>query len=209
MQYLIFSILFIFVSSQLFDDVDLVKPIDTFQEIEQLRSGSSDFLNCIFYHTKKCHRCKDMVSVIEKLAKNYKDIIGVYDINCHTLWRDLEDNEKSQVPVCDPKNKDKLPQIQFLQVPTKKINPYTNQPMKAMETMYQGEATAFGLSDYAASMIPSFRVFLSNKKDLNSFLKFKKIPNKVILFTERDDTPILFRGMGSQFRDRLDVKNKI
>lgn len=76
--------------------------------------------------------------------------------------------------------------------------------MKAMETMYQGEATSFGLSDYAASMIPSFRVFLNTKKELNNFLRFKKIPNKVILFTERTDTPILFRGLTNVFRDRVD-----
>lgn len=76
--------------------------------------------------------------------------------------------------------------------------------MKAMETLYQGEATSFGLSDYAASMIPSFRVFLNTKKELNNFLRYKKIPNKVLLFTERTDTPILFRGLTNVFRDRVD-----
>ena len=30
---------------------------------------------------------------------------------------------------------------------------------------------------------------------------------KVILFTDRDDTPISFRGMTSIFRDRLDVND--
>lgn len=166
--------------SQLFEDPELVKPIDTYQEIEQIRSGKSDHLNCIFYHTKKCPRCEQAAPALEKLAKNYLDIVNVYDVNCHTLWRDLEENEKREVPICDPKNKDKMPQIQFFQVPTRKINPYTNQPMKAMETPYNGEATAFGLSDFAASMIPSFRTFVGNKKELNNFLRYKKIPTKVI-----------------------------
>ena len=177
-------LIFLFVFStltiaQLFEDPLLVKPIDTLQEIENIRSGLSDHLNCIFYHTKKCPKCEQAVGAIEKMAKNYMDIVNVYDVNCHTLWRDLDDQEKNQVTICDPENKGKLPQIQFFQVPTRKINPYTNQPMKAMETPYQGEASAFGLSDFAASMIPSFRVFLSNKKELNTFLRYKKIPNKV------------------------------
>jgi thiol-disulfide isomerase/thioredoxin len=165
--------------AQLFEDPELVKPIDTFEEIEQIRSGKSDHLSCIFFHTKKCQRCEQAVPAVEKLAKNYLDIVNVYDVNCHTLWRDLEENEKSQVSICDPENKSKMPQIQFFQVPTRKINPYTNQPMKAMETPYQGEASAFGLSDFAVSMIPSFRTFVGNKKELNEFLRYKKIPTKV------------------------------
>lgn len=180
-----FIFLFIFLRcsfTQLFEDPQLVKPIDTFQEIEFIRSGKSDNLNCIFYHTKKCPKCEQSVAAIEKLAKNYLDIVNVYDVNCHTLWRELDEDERKEVPLCDPENKSKMPQIQFFQVPTRKINPYTNQPMKAMETPYQGEASAFGLSDFAASMIPSFRVFLSNKKELNNFLRYKKIPTKVLIY---------------------------
>ena len=176
---LIFLFFFSLSFAQLFEDPQLVKPIDTLEEIENIRSGKSDNLNCIFYHTKKCPRCEQSVGAVEKLAKNYLDIVNVYDVNCYTLWRDLDEDERKLVPVCDPENKNKMPQIQFFQVPTRKINPYTNQPMKAMETPYQGEASAFGLSDFAASMIPSFRAFLSNKKELNTFLKYKKIPNKV------------------------------
>lgn len=172
-------ILILTIYGQLFEDPEIVKPIDTLMEIESIRSGKSDHLNCIFYHTKKCPRCEQAVPSIEKMAKNYLDIVNVYDVNCHTLWRDLDDDEKNQVPICDPENKNKMPQIQFFQVPTRKINPYTNQPMKAIETPYQGEATPFALSDFAASMIPSFRAFLSNKKELNNFLRYKKIPNKV------------------------------
>lgn len=41
-------------------------------------------------------------------------------------------------------------------------------------------------------------------KELNEFLVFKKIPNKVILFTDRKEPGLLYKGLTGLFRDRLD-----
>lgn len=40
--------------------------------------------------------------------------------------------------------------------------------------------------------------------NLNAFLKFTQLP-KLLLFTEKKETPLMFKGMTSIFRDRIDV----
>lgn len=40
---------------------------------------------------------------------------------------------------------------------------------------------------------------------MNKFLTENKIPNKVILFTDKEETPILFRGLTSYYREKIEV----
>jgi len=53
-------------------------------------------------------------------------------------------------------------------------------------------------------MIPSFRQVFTTVREVDSWLKDRTIPNKVLLFHEKDETPILYKGMSSIYRDRLD-----
>lgn len=40
---------------------------------------------------------------------------------------------------------------------------------------------------------------------MNEFLSFTAIPNKVILFTNKEETPVLFRGLTAHFREKIEV----
>ena len=41
---------------------------------------------------------------------------------------------------------------------------------------------------------------------MKKFLEFTSIPNKVILFTNKEETPILFRGLTSFYREKIEVR---
>lgn len=61
------------------------------------------------------------------------------------------------------------------------------------------------IKDFAKEHIPAFREEIKSIKDLDEFLKFNQLPNKLLLFTDKKETPLMFKGMTSIFRDRIDV----
>lgn len=46
---------------------------------------------------------------------------------------------------------------------------------------------------------------IKTNEDLEEFLSFSELPNKVILFTDKKETSVMFKGMTSIYRDRIDV----
>ena len=46
---------------------------------------------------------------------------------------------------------------------------------------------------------------MKKSTDLEEFLEFKELPNKVVLFTDKKETSVMFKGMTAIFRDRIDV----
>lgn len=52
-----------------------------------------------------------------------------------------------------------------------------------------------------------YRKVLNTTEELEDFLNYKEIPNKVILFTDYSETPHMFKGITCYLRDRLEVNN--
>ena len=128
----------------------------------------------------------------------------IHHANCKELWMNHKDR-RSELTICDPENEDKFPSFICHEPPIRRINPYTGKPMVPNEHTYNGGQMVASMEDWALKFAPSWRQKLYSKRDLQEFLKFTKIPNKVLLFTTRPETPEMFKGLSCFFKDRLDV----
>jgi len=77
--------------------------------------------------------------------------------------------------------------------------------MHAIDRPYQGDGSASAIKEFAKKYIPAFRKIIKTKEELDEWLRFQELPNKVILFTDKKETPVMYKGMTSIFRDRIDV----
>jgi hypothetical protein len=53
--------------------------------------------------------------------------------------------------------------------------------------------------------MPSYRQLIKNETEFESFLKNSAIPNKVVLFTNKNETSPLFKGLSATFKSRIAV----
>jgi len=80
-------------------------------------------------------------------------------------------------------------------------NPYQKGMPWKNPTDYQGPRTSAGIVQFATNSLPNFVTSISSKS-LEKFLQTTGLA-KVILFTDKSATPMLFKGMAAQFHKRL------
>eukprot|EP00825_Cyclidium_porcatum_P040439 TRINITY_DN5111_c0_g2_i5.p1 TRINITY_DN5111_c0_g2~~TRINITY_DN5111_c0_g2_i5.p1 ORF type:complete len:672 (-),score=172.46 TRINITY_DN5111_c0_g2_i5:332-2347(-) len=124
------------------------------------------------------------------------------------MWND-ESNQQF-VPMCNPKYENQLPMVSFFEPPLVKINPYTKQPNPAKDHKYEGRASLKDFESFAKKYIPVYRTAIKTEDELEEFLSNQQL-NKVLLFTNKKDTSILYKGLTAHYKDRLlfgEVSNK-
>ncbi len=53
--------------------------------------------------------------------------------------------------------------------------------------------------------MPTYRTMIKNSSDFENFLDKNLIPNKAVLFTNKNETSPLFKGLASTFKSRIAV----
>ena len=143
LKFLCLSILiFISTSKPLFQNLSIVLNMTTKEEFLELKT-KSDLLSCVyFYASKYCERCEQLEAPMYKFANNLGiGAVKIYHADCYKLWRNKDLHEEFDA-YCNPKKKEELPKILFLEPPFRRYNPYTNKIMNAYDRMFDGQASA-------------------------------------------------------------------
>ncbi|OMJ91586.1 hypothetical protein SteCoe_5844 [Stentor coeruleus] len=125
--------------------------------------------------------------VLEDLVPKYTNYIVFLAISC-----EREEN------LCNNNIMNSLPAFQAY-IPGG-INPYTSKPL-IHERPYQGKITLKDISNFFNENIPYLGDFI-NVSSNEEFLAQEG--NKVLLFTNKDKVPLIFRGLSSKYRDRFE-----
>ncbi len=89
-----------------------------------------------------------------------------------------------------------------LSPPKPKINPYTKEANTYTEKAYtESKVTLASIHNFIASAVPDYSTILNNS-NIDSFVANADM-NKLILFTDKKTTPLLFKGLSALFYDRL------
>jgi hypothetical protein len=165
---------------------------------------TSDFLTSFVFYRDNSERSQLFAPVYIEFAREFHDYIKVFAVDCEAI--ENQENQLVGIPICKPEHAEHLPGITFFEPAPKKINPYTKKPMHPTEHHFQGEASAKALFNFGRKFMPAWREYLTKKDQLNKFLNDELIASKVILFTNKPDTPPLYRALTAAFRDRLLVR---
>lgn len=121
--------------------------------------------------------------VLSEIGPKFSHYIDFVVINC--------ENEES---LCKEELRSNLPVFQGY-VPAG-LNPYTGKPL-VHERPYQGLIAAKEISSFFNEHIPYLGEFIENTSN-KDFLEQEG--NKVILFTNKDKVPVIYRGLSSKYR---------
>ena len=126
-------------------------------------------------------------TVLEDLMPKFSNYVKFLSFDC-----------TDEPGVCNEEMIEKLPVFQGY-VPAG-LNPYTGKPL-VHSRGYQGLIAAKEISEYFNTNIPYLGETLS-KETNEAFLNEES--NKVILFTNKEKVPIIYRGLSSKYRGFLD-----
>lgn len=90
--------------------------------------------------------------------------------------------------------------------PANRFNPYTKKVEDNTEVPYGNrKKTENAISKFVVSSIPNFVSFIVKSKDYDKrIIDDKKTINKVVLFSEKDKVPGMFKALATHFRDQID-----
>ena len=161
-------------------------------EIEQ-----SEITYFIYYYHPDSENSKKGVKLIKDMIPKLKFIADVIFINC-------PESDMSELSVCiKPEGvKDGFPRMVVLVPPKLKTNPYTKKPNKYAEKKYiEKEVTPKSIYKFITDFVNDYSTNLNND-NLDEFLN-NVDHNKLILFTDKEQTPLLFRGLSGYYYDRV------
>ena len=190
---LLLSLLLLLPSSiSLFDSSSLLlTELNTFAQIQEALNSPS-LVSMFFYSSYDCPKCAQAEPHIFKFAEEMNGLVKVNHLDCDKLWD--EGDLKEKFPICNPKNVKNLPQLVFYAPPL----PSSSNPQ---EFVYTGEVSAKAISKFAGERMPAYRELIESEHRLKEILALPG--NKVVLFTDRVDTPTLYRGISSHFLGKM------
>lgn len=181
-----------------------VKSLTSMEAFQETLFKDFDFLNVYLFCSQEVENCKLIEPIYAEFGNTMKDFARIYAVTCEQTV--ASPAGESVFPACNAENRQHLPYLLAFEPPTTKFNPYTKQPTKPIEHVYQGNADVKSLSNFARQHMPVFRESISTKAQLDKFVTDEYIPNKVILFTNKPQTSPLYKALASEFHNRLLVK---
>ena len=171
------------------------KRFKTEEEI-QLFLAQSDMAILAFYYKKESYKSKEV-------AKNLK---LVYNKLQYLVEFILVDCDKSKVELCKKTEEDDIDdefyRIEMYIPPQYKINPYTSEINTYQKLQYRKtDVSDKALYKFLTKIIISREENVSNR-NFETF-KGKSDLNKVLLFSNKMTSPLMFRGLSGYFYDRL------
>jgi hypothetical protein len=99
-----------------------------------------------------------------------------------------------------------FPLISGFTPPANRFNPYTKKVEDNTEVPYgTRKKTENVISKFVISSIPNFVSSIAKSKDYDKKIREdKKTINKVVLFSEKDNVPGMFKALATHFRDQID-----
>ncbi len=190
----------------LFETSRNFQELENFQQISEVIAGS-DYLSCFFfYNTFDCPKCTVAEKIIDSFSDDMAGVMKFYHVDCDKIWDDASTHDK--FPICNPKQTSNLPQMTFYKPPPQRFEEDGTRQAMPKEYVYTGPVSVKELAKFAKDKLPNFRQLINTQGELDYMLGFTTIPNKFLLFTDKTETPTLFRGLTSEFRERIEVAIK-
>lgn len=178
-----------------FDQVMGIK-LKRMEGLEKLLD-ESDMTHFTYYYKKTSNNSKLGAQLLSNVSRKLAYLANIVMIDCDEI-------EPKDTPMCekDPEAKDGYPKMEVYSPPEFKYNPYTKKLNRHTRKMYNTEQVSENLIyNFITQNIParSLKINTENFEGFVSNLEF----NKVLLFTDKAKTPLLFRGLSNYFYDRL------
>lgn len=177
-------------------NINDVKKIYTRQQAnEMLKDSQRTYF--VMYYSPESDNSVTTATFIKEMMPKLDGIVQMVYINC------LNSDFMEESVCAKPENvKDGFPRMLLLIPPKNRLNPYTKVPNKFIEKKYENkEVSPKLIYKFITENIPDYSTELTNE-NIDDFLSNTEY-NKIILFTDKDKTPLLFRALSGIFYDRL------
>ena len=197
---LIFSFL-IFISCIVFvhSDYEVTKlPGQRFTTEDEIKTylSTTDVTILVFYYKKESEKSNEVAKNLKVVYSKLQYFIDYILIDC----------DKSHMDECRQTDEEELDdafyRLEVFVPPQYKYNPYTKELNQHQKLQY----TKTDISDKAIYKFLAKLIISREQKVTNeNYENFKSRPdlNKVMLFTNKKQTPLMFRGLSGYFYDRL------
>lgn len=152
-----------------------------------LKLENPDYMILTIIHDEYSTGSMVLSKVLEDLVPKYSNYIVFLAISC----------EREEF-LCNKNIMNSLPVFQGY-IPGG-FNPYTSKVL-IHERPYEGKITLKDISNFFKENIPYLGDFIDSDSN-EEFLALEG--NKVLLFTNKDKVPLIFRGLSSKYRDRFE-----
>lgn len=183
----------------IFDDIPGYR-VRSEQELKYLLEISDlTFLRFAYktWSVKSRKAAADLITIVEKL----KNLAGVLLIDCDIF---KTNDQYTTYPACKQNDlvADSFPNIKLLISPENRYDLETNELSLHYEYPYtESDITENKLYNFIANNIPS-KAYKLNKDNIYNFLH-NDLFNKILLFTNKKQPSLLFRGLTNYFYDRI------
>lgn len=196
-QYIILLIILTLIPTKTEDNIiDNSLIISTHSQIIS-ELDSSEFTFFAYYYKTTSSNSMNGFKMIKEINEKLKNLIKIMIIDCDQQDFSLRNVCKETHP-----EHDSFPRMVLFIPPNQKHNPYTKQKNSYTEKAYlEKKVTYKSLYSFITDSIQDYSINLTSS-NIDTFLESNDM-NKLILFTDKDKTPLLYRGLSSYFYDRL------
>jgi len=172
--------------------------ITNYKEIMELQN-ITDITYLLFVYKNSSVNSRIAGGYLVNIGKQLEFIAEILKIDCNNFINLPKNN------ICEETSKrDSFPKLKLLVPPEYKINPYTGQRMPHRDVSFtENILSETSIYNYITKNVPSYAKLL-NELDFNDFLTENYLYNKIILFTDKPNTPLMLRGISNLFFDRIE-----
>jgi len=197
-------------SEKKFDEDIIKEKVDdegesTIQELDNIAVLHSyikqDQFVLLYVHHEDSDESEEVLEEFRKTEQKLRGYAHFLLINCAK-----EQFQNEVTPMCQNEADSGIfPLISGFVPPSTRFNPYTKEVQQNQETPFgERKKTEKGMSKFVTSNIPNFVSSITKSKEYDTKLRSKKAINKVVLFSEKNTPPVLFKALATKFKDKID-----
>ena len=169
--------------------------LDTQEEISQYLK-KTDVTLLVFYYKSESEKAEEIAGNLKIVYSKLKYLIEIIKVNCDN--NHMEECTKTEDNLMD----EEFYRIEVYVPPLYKLNPYTKEMNSHQKLQYaKSDISDKALYKFLTKTIISREQVITNENFEN--FKTRSNLNKVILFTNKKSSPLMYRGLSGYFYDRL------
>jgi hypothetical protein len=159
-------------------------------------TNTTDLTYLVYYYKKSSDNSKFGAYYLKQIDRKLDYLASILLVDCDLVV-------PRNISHCNsPSKVDTFPKIKLLVPPMYKFDPKTKKMNSHVEVDYNEEmVTPENIFNFISKHVPSYSTKLT-KETISNFLG-QPLFNKVILFTEKETTPTIYKGLSSLFYDRI------
>jgi hypothetical protein len=180
----------------IFTKIKQAKTIKSETELKELLR-TTDMTYLAFHYLKSSENSRLVAGILVSVAEKLNYLAGILLMDC-----DGYETENQKLCSTPEGVDDGFPKMMLYVPPEYKLNPYTNKVSEHSVKYYdKNEVSETFLYNFISQSIPSKSYGLTFE-NYDNFISSPGI-NKVILYTEKPKTPLLWRGLSTYFYEKL------